>query len=60
LPNFPFNFIVVLFLSFFISSIIKYMNEDKNKKLLSQALSEYVSSDIAKEILHSSGEVKLS
>lgn len=60
LPNYPFEFITVLFLSFFVSAVLKYMNEDKNKKLLSQALSEYVSSDIAREILHSTGEVKLS
>lgn len=59
-PNYPFEFITVLFLSFFVSAVLKYMNEDKNKKLLSQALSEYVSSDIAREILHSTWEVKLS
>lgn len=60
LPNYPFEFISVLFLSFFASSILKYVNEDKNKRLLSQALSEYVSSDVAKEILNSTWEVKLS
>lgn len=60
LPNYPFNFFSVLFLSFFISSILKYKNEDENKKLLSQALSEYISSDIVNEILHSTWEVKLS
>jgi len=32
---------------------LKYINEDKNKTILSKALSEYVSSDIAKEILNS-------
>jgi hypothetical protein len=36
-----------------VSSVLKYINEDKNKKMLSKALSEYVSSDIAHEILHS-------
>lgn len=60
LPNYPFNFFTLVFLAFFISSILKYKNEDKNKKLLSQALSEYVSSDIVKEILNSTWEVKLS
>jgi hypothetical protein len=53
LPNFPFQFLFILFLSFFASSILKYINEDKNKRLLSKALSEYVSSDIAREILNS-------
>lgn len=59
LPNFPFQFLAVLFLSFFASSILKYLTEDKNKRLLSKALSEYVSWDIAREILTSSGHVKL-
>lgn len=59
LPNFPFQFLAVLFLSFFVSSVLKYVNEDKNKRLLSKALSEYVSSDIAREILTSSWDVKL-
>ncbi|MDD5769831.1 MAG: adenylate/guanylate cyclase domain-containing protein [Candidatus Gracilibacteria bacterium] len=59
LPNYPFEFFSVLFFSFFVSSILKYVNEDKNKRLLSKALSEYVSSDIAKEILYSRGDVKL-
>lgn len=60
LPNYPFEFLSVLFLSFFASSVLKYMNEDKNKRLLSKALSEYVSSDIAHEILHSTWQVNLS
>jgi len=60
IPNFPFEFLSVLGLSFFVSSVLKYMNEDKNKKRLSQALSEYVSQDIAKEILYSSGNINLS
>lgn len=59
LPNFPLQFLSVLFLSFFVSSTLKYVNEDKNKKLLSKALSEYVSSDIVSEILTSSWTVKL-
>ncbi len=60
IPNYPFEFISILFLSFFVSSIIKYVNEDKNKRLLSDALSAYVSSDIAREILYSSSDVNLS
>ena len=59
LPFFPLQFLSVLFLSFFVSSVLKYINEDKNKKLLSKALSEYVSSDIVREILTSSWTVKL-
>lgn len=59
-PNYPAEFISILFLSFFISSILKYINEDKNKRMLSKALSEYVSSDITKEILYSKWEVNLS
>ncbi|MBW7954376.1 adenylate/guanylate cyclase domain-containing protein [Candidatus Gracilibacteria bacterium] len=60
IPNYPFEFVSILFLSFFVSSIIKYVNEDKNKRLLSDALSAYVSSDIAREILYSSSDVNLS
>lgn len=63
IPIFPNNtiwFIWILFLSFFGSAILKYIIEDKNKRLLSDALSAYVSSDIAREILYSSGNVNLS
>lgn len=60
LPNYPFEFFVLLFLSFFASSILKYLNEDKNKQKLSEALSTYVSDDIAREILTSSWEISLS
>ncbi len=63
IPIFPNNtiwFIWILFLSFFGSAILKYMIEDKNKRLLSDALSAYVSSDIAREILYSSWNVNLS
>lgn len=60
IPNYPFEFFSVLFLSFFVSSVLKYINEDKNKTILSKALSEYVSSDIAKEILNSTWSVNLS
>ncbi len=59
-PNYPFEFFSILFLSFFVSSVLKYITEDKNKRLLSKALSEYVSGDIAKEILYSSWNVNLS
>lgn len=59
-PNYPFEFLSVLVISFFISSILKYINEDKNKKELSKALSTYVSSEIAQEILYSTGSVNLS
>lgn len=59
LPNYPFEFISVLFLSFFVSSILKYVNEDKNKKLLFTALSDYVSSDIANEILNGTWNINL-
>ncbi|MDP5039170.1 MAG: adenylate/guanylate cyclase domain-containing protein [Candidatus Gracilibacteria bacterium] len=60
IPNYPLEFLFVLLLSFFMSSVLKYFNEDKNKKMLSKALSEYVSVDITKEILYSKGEVNLS
>ncbi len=62
IPIFPNNtiwFISIILLSFFASSIIKYMNEDDNKKLLFAALSDYVSSDIANEILNGTWNINL-
>lgn len=59
LPNFPTEFTSVLFLSFFASSILKYVNEDKNKTRLFNALSDYVSSDIANEILNGTWNINL-
>ncbi len=50
-PNFPIEFLSAIILWFFSSTIFKYLKEDKNKKLLNEALWEYVSKDIAKEIL---------
>lgn len=60
IPNYPFEFISILFLSFFVSSIFKYITEDKNKILLSKALWEYVSIDIVSEILNSTWNINLS
>jgi adenylate cyclase len=51
LLNFPLEYIIWLFLSFFIAFIINFLKEDKNKKVLNKALSQYVSKDVAKEIL---------
>ncbi len=58
-PNNPYEFVIILFLSFFASSITKFLIEDKNKALLSKALSEYVSADVAREILTSSWKINL-
>lgn len=59
IPNKPYEFVLMLFLSFFATSVIKYFIEDKNKVRLSKALSEYVSENIAREVLTSSWQVNL-
>ena len=51
------EFIIALILSLAISNIVKYYSENINKIKLNKALSEYVSEDVAKEIL--SGEWKI-
>ena len=57
--NFPAQFIFALILSLTVSNILKSFMEDKNKTLLNKALSQYVSKNIAKEILSGEWKVKL-
>ena len=57
--NFPVQFIFGLVITLTISNILKSFMEDKNKTLLNKALSQYVSKDIAKEILSWEWKVKL-
>ena len=49
--NFPLELFSALVLSLIFSNIIKYLTELKNRQRLNRALSEYVSEDIASEIL---------
>ena len=57
--NFPVQFIFALVITLTISNILKSIMEDKNKTRLNKALSQYVSKDIAEEILHWAGKVNL-
>ena len=57
LLNFPVELFLSLLLSLTISNVLKYLIENKNKSRLNKALSEYVSIDVANEIL--SGEWKI-
>ena len=57
--NFPAQFLFALILSLTVSNILKSYLEDKNKTLLNKALSQYVSKDIAKEILTGEWKVNL-
>lgn len=57
LLNFPIELFLSLILSLAISNVLKYLIENKNKSKLNKALSEYVSVDVANEIL--SGEWKI-
>lgn len=58
--NFPFEFILSLIMAFILTSSIKSYFEEWNKIRLNKALSEYVSQDIAHEILHGTWVVNLS
>lgn len=57
--NFPSEIIFSLLLAFTSANIVKYLVEDTNKRKLNQALSEYVGSTIADEILQENGKVNL-
>lgn len=49
--NFPFELFLSFILALLLSNIVKYLIENKDKTKLNKALSEYVSKDIAAEIL---------
>ena len=57
--NYPSEIIFSLLLAFSSANIVKYLIEDANKQKLNKALSEYVSSNIASEILEGDGQVNL-
>lgn len=59
LLNYPIEIILSFILSITFSNIIKYIIESINKNKLNKALSEYVSKDIAEEIMFNSWKVKL-
>ena len=57
--SYPIELIFSLILSLITSNIFKYLNENKNKEKLNKALWEYVSTDIAKEILSWKWDINL-
>ena len=57
--NYPTELIFSLVLSLTGSNIVKYLIENKQKDKLNKALSEYVSEDIAQEVLSGDGRVNL-
>ncbi len=57
--NYYAELLFALILSLILSNIYKYLIENRNKKVLVKALSEYISEDIAKKILSTTWEVKL-
>gem|GEM_PF-2499519 len=59
-PNRPYDILATFFLALVMFILSKYLTEDANKHLLSDALSSYVASDIAQEILTQEGKIKLS
>ncbi len=59
LLNFPVELLVWLIFSLAISNTVKYFIENRNKVKLSKALSEYVSKEVAHEILYWEWKVNL-
>ncbi|MCT4617508.1 MAG: adenylate/guanylate cyclase domain-containing protein [Candidatus Gracilibacteria bacterium] len=57
--NYPIESILSAVLAIVVTNIIKYITEDKKKTKLMQALSEYVSKDIAQKVLETTGSVNL-
>lgn len=57
--NYPVQIIISLLLSITAANAVKYLIEASHKKRLNQALSDYVGSNIAEEILLEAGKVKL-
>lgn len=57
--NYPFEVFLAFLISIVISNIAKYIIENKDKTKLNTALSEYVSKDIAEEILSWEWNIKL-
>ncbi len=57
--NYPAHTIFAFILSITFSNIVKYFTENKDKKKMLGALSEYISKDIANEILNNSWNIKL-
>ncbi|MDP2090918.1 MAG: adenylate/guanylate cyclase domain-containing protein [Candidatus Gracilibacteria bacterium] len=59
LLNFPVELAFAFIFSLVISNILKYYIENKHKTKLNKALSEYVSEDVANEILSGAGLINL-
>jgi len=58
-PNYLSQFIFSIIITLTISNLLKSFIEDKNKTRLNKALSQYVSEDIAEEILHWKWKINL-
>ena len=59
IPNYFIELLVALFLSLILSNIIKYLMENKDRLKLGKALSEYVSENVAHEILSWAWKINL-
>lgn len=59
IPNFPFEFIFAILLSTVLSNITKYLIENTDKNKLNNALWEYVSKEVAEEILNETWYINL-
>jgi len=59
LLNYPVEILLWLFLWLTFSNLVKFLIENRNKKILVKALWEYISKDIANKILTDSWDLKL-
>ncbi len=57
--SYPLQFFIAIVLSFLMVSIYRYLYEDKWKRLLQWALSQYLAEDLVKWVLHNYEKVKL-
>lgn len=57
--NFPSEIILSFLLSLLLSNFLKYIIEEKHKKDLNKALSEYVGTQVAEEVLEQEGNIDL-
>lgn len=57
--TFGFTLLVTLIFSLAVSNIVKYLLETKDKQALNKALGEYVSKDIAEEVLSGKKKINL-
>lgn len=57
--NFPTYFFIAIILSFILVNLYRYIYEDKGKRMLQNALSQYLAEDLVAWVLHNFEKIKL-